>query len=107
MLKDVAKVLKHYTPDGTFLCRCGGDEFVLLTKESPENCKEIAHNILIKIKQHKFYDDIHISVSAGIAGGIRKKSENEDLSKTITSLINIASLASIKLKRKIIVEVDI
>lgn len=99
ILKGVAKVLKYYTSEKRFLCRYGGDEFVLLTKEPPENCKELVHDILSKIKHHKFYNNLNISVSAGIAGGIINKSTDENLSKTITNLINIASLASTKAKK--------
>lgn len=99
ILKEIAKILNDNTPAGTFLCRYGGDEFALLTDQCAENSESLAQDILNKVKQHEFYSDISIGVSAGIAGGKRRNPRKVNMYNTITKLINIASLASTKAKK--------
>lgn len=100
ILKEIAKILNDNTPTGTFLCRYGGDEFALLTDQCAENSESLAQDILNKVKQHEFYSDISIGVSAGIAGGKRRNPRKVNMYNTITKLINIASLASTKAKKE-------
>jgi len=100
ILKEFAQILKNSAPAGTFLCRYGGDEFVLLADKCAEECEAIAQEILYKVKQYEFYGGISISVSAGIAGGRRRNPREGNMYKTITNLINIASLASTKAKKE-------
>lgn len=100
ILKEFAQILKNIAPSDTFLCRYGGDEFVLLTDKRADECEAIAQEILNKVKQYEFYDGISISVSAGIAGGRRRNPREGNIYKTITNLINIASLASTKAKKE-------
>jgi len=100
ILKEIAKILKDYVPEGTYLCRYGGDEFALLTEECAEDCKALAQDILNKVKQHEFYGNINIGISAGIAGGRRRNPRKGNMYKTITNLINLASLASTKAKKE-------
>lgn len=100
ILKEIAKILNNNAPEGTFLCRYGGDEFALLTDQCAENSEALAQDMLNKVKQHEFYGDISIGVSAGIAGGKRRNPRNGNMYKTIASLINLASLASTKAKKE-------
>ena len=100
ILKETAQILRDNAPEGTYLCRYGGDEFVLLTKECAENCKALAQSILNKVKQHEFYGNININISAGIAGGRRSKPRDGNMYKIVTNLINLASLASTKAKKE-------
>ena len=97
---EIAKILNDNAPAGTFLCRYGGDEFALLTDQCAENCDALAQGILDKVKQHEFYGDISIGISAGIAGGKRRNPRKGNMYNTITSLINLASLASTKAKKE-------
>lgn len=100
ILKDIAEILNDNAPTGTFLCRYGGDEFALLTDRSAENSEALAQDMLTKVKQHEFYGDISIGVSAGIAGGKRRNPRKGNMYNTIASLINHASLASTKAKNE-------
>lgn len=100
ILKEIAKILKDNAPEGTCLCRYGGDEFALLTDKCAESCKALAQNMLNKVKQHKFHINTNISISAGIAGGKRRNPRKGNMYKTVTNLINLASLASTKAKKE-------
>lgn len=100
ILKEIAQILKDNAPEGTCLCRYGGDEFALLTKECAENCKALAQSMLNKVKQNEFYGNANIGISAGIAGGRRRNPRKGNMYKTIASLINLASLASTKAKKE-------
>lgn len=100
ILKEIAKILKDNAPEGTCLCRYGGDEFALLTDQCAENSEALAQDMLDKVKQHEFYGDISISVSAGIAGGKRRNPREGNMYNTIASLINLASLSSTKAKKE-------
>lgn len=71
-----------------------------MTDQCAENSEALAQDILDKVKQHEFYGDISIGVSAGIAGGKRRNPRNGNMYNTITSLINLASLASTKAKKE-------
>jgi len=100
ILKEISQILKDNTPEGGFLCRYGGDEFVLLLDKCADDCKTLTREIINKINQHEFYKDINISISAGIAGGKRQSADKENLYKTVVNLINAASLASTKAKNE-------
>lgn len=100
ILKEIAEILNDNVPAGTFLCRYGGDEFALLTDQCAENSEALAQDILNKVKQHEFYGDISVGVSAGIAGGKRRTPRKVNMYKTIANLINLASLASTKAKKE-------
>jgi GGDEF domain-containing protein len=71
-----------------------------LTEECAEDSKALAQNILNKVKQYEFYGNIHIGISAGIAGGRRRNPRKGNMYKTVTNLINLASLASTKAKKE-------
>ncbi|MCR4436905.1 MAG: GGDEF domain-containing protein [Clostridiales bacterium] len=98
ILKEIALLLKENTPDEAYLCRYGGDEFVLLIACCAEDCKAFAEKLIRTIKDHEFSQNTTVNVSAGIAGGRRRGSRKTDISKTVSDLINIASLASTRAK---------
>lgn len=100
ILKEIASLLKINTPDGAYLCRYGGDEFALLTTYRAEDCKNFAEKLIRTIRDHEFPQNITVNVSAGIAGGRRHSSRRTDISKAVSNLINIASLASTRAKKE-------
>lgn len=100
ILQEIAQLLKANTPEGSYLCRYGGDEFVLLKECYAEDCKIIVEKLLDIVRQNEFYGNMNVSVSAGIAGGKRRNKRVEDTYKMVTNLINLASLASTKAKKE-------
>ncbi len=98
ILKEFARVLKDLIPADAFLCRYGGDEFILLTTRYAKECQSIAKEIMSGMEQYKFVHGIGISVSVGVAGGRRRKPRGGDAGRTVMDLINTASLASTKAK---------
>lgn len=100
ILKDIGKILNDNAQEGTYICRYAGDEFALVTKESLENCKGIAQNMVNMVKHHEFYGHMNVGISVGIAGGRRSKPRNKNLYDTVAGLINLASLASTKAKNE-------
>lgn len=100
ILQETAQILKDNLPPRAYLCRYGGDEFALLTEDCTEICKILAQKMITTVKQYKFNQNMNITISAGIAGGKSDNSRVENIYKTVTSLINIASLASTKAKKE-------
>ena len=100
ILKEVATLLKRSIPDDAFLCRFGGDEFVIVMPHEPKKCATLADYILETVASFTFHDNICVTVSAGIAGGKKKDNSTHDTFKTITRMINLASLASTKAKKE-------
>lgn len=98
ILKEIAMLLKNYMPSDTFLCRFGGDEFVVLTPYRNDGCVALAKHLLNIISCHKFCNDISVSIAAGIAGGKRNNKRPQNALSAIINLINLASLASTKAK---------
>jgi len=98
VIKELGVLLEENTPDGVYLARYGGDEFVLLSDFPIERCKSIAVQILTAISMHDFSNGIRITASAGI---VSRKNINRMTANTesiIANLINLASLASTKAK---------
>lgn len=98
ILKEVGMLLKCHVSDQTYLCRFGGDEFIVLTQYKLDKCKILAEILLKTISTHKFSNNIKVSASAGIAGGRRNEAREYDPFETITDLVNLASLTSTKAK---------
>lgn len=100
ILKEVSDVLKAKVPDDCFLCRYGGDEFVVLSPYKKERCMELAKEILDAISKHEYSIKVNVTASAGISGGRREKSRfSGDYVDDMENLINLASLASTRAKR--------
>lgn len=100
ILKELGKLLNNRIPSDTFLCRFGGDEFVILTPYKLDKCKILAENLLKTIASHSFPDGKSVTVSAGIAGGRRNDIRECNALDTISNLINLASLASTHAKKE-------
>ncbi|MFZ5651912.1 MAG: GGDEF domain-containing protein, partial [Bacillota bacterium] len=71
ILKQVADLLRKNVPDSGYLCRYAGDEFAIVWPETQIKARELANMLVIKIAQTNFPFSIHISASAGVAGGRR------------------------------------
>lgn len=99
VLKEIALLLDRNKPRGTFLCRFGGDEFVLLTPFKADIAKKVAEDLLEITSARTYQNEIKITISAGISGGRRYNRKTEDVYSTIINLINLASLACSEAKK--------
>ncbi|NLI93164.1 MAG: diguanylate cyclase [Peptococcaceae bacterium] len=93
VLKEIANTLNQHKPEKTYICRFGGDEFVILTPFQVEVTNKIAQELLDIIATKTFCNGFKISISAGISGGRRITGRISDSYSTVLNLINIASLA--------------
>lgn len=100
ILRELGLLLKKNSPPDTYLCRYGGDEFVVLTPYKLDKCAMLAENLIKIIANHVFSNKLFITASAGIAGGRRQKERNDTSLDTMSALINLASLASTKAKNE-------
>jgi len=98
ILKDVAKVLKENIVQDMYLCRFGGDEFVILAPYYIEKCKAFSEKLVDAIEEYEFLDNIPVSISIGIAGCNVHNRKISDIHSIVYKLINIASLASTEAK---------
>ncbi len=101
ILLEVSKLLKNFVPDHAYLCRFGGDEFVILQSANLQESISLAHQLRHTFASYAFPYGITLSVSAGIVGGRRHQSRQVDSLSTIKNLINAASLESTKAKTDI------
>lgn len=95
----VSEIIKENTNNELdYLCRYGGDEFVIVTVRGIKEAEILAQSIIDKIATTP-YEGITITVTAGICGGKRRvaRTTNNHF-KTAENLINKASLASTKAK---------
>lgn len=98
ILKEIAGLLKDNTPSDAYLCRFGGDEFVVLAPYFIEDSIRLGKDLLDKISEFVFSNGIKINASAGIA--INNNIGNPDLDAVVYELINDASLASTTAKEE-------
>lgn len=98
ILKEVSELLMEHVPEETYICRYGGDEFVVLTPYNIDKCKLLAENLLNIISTHVFYNELNINASAGITSGTFIESAQNNPLNVAKTLINLASLASTKAK---------
>lgn len=88
--------LKSFIGDGNFMCRWGGDEFILLVKESSHDItSELAENIIASLSLPIRLDDQTIALNATI--GISVCPEHDF---SITRLIQLADIAMYSQKGK-------
>lgn len=101
ILRQVGDLLRKNVPTSGYLCRYAGDEFAFVWSATQMEARELAQLLVSKIAQMVFAQDIHISASAGVAGGRRnnKRSRGGE-GYTVNDLVNMASLASTKAKRE-------
>lgn len=101
ILKNVAKILKENITKDSYLCRYAGDEFAILTPFCIDKCKIFAEKLINAINLYKFPNNIPVSASIGITGYKNHNNKIDDTLSIINKLINIASLASTKAKKKV------
>lgn len=101
ILRQVGETLQKNVPASGYLCRYAGDEFAFVWPATQEETRELARLLVNKITETVFAQDLRISASAGVAGG-RRSSERSQGEKrcTVNDLVNMASLASTRAKRK-------
>ena len=100
VLKEIASLIDKNKPKGTYLCRYGGDEFLLLTPYQPEVAKKVAEELLQIISAQNFQNNVSISISAGISGEQKFGRGLTNVHSKVLKLINIASLACSEAKKK-------
>lgn len=100
ILVEVGALLKDNVPGENYLCRYGGDEFVVLTAYELEQSKALANRLLESISGHHFNKSIGVTASAGISYTNNLKKRTYSPIDTIFELINLASLASSKAKKE-------
>lgn len=99
ILKELGTLFKANLPEQTYVSRFGGDEFLVLTPYYVDKCYTFTQNLLKIISRYKFYKNIPVSVSAGIAERKATQENSQNILRTISNLINLASLASTKAKK--------
>ncbi len=98
ILLEVSKLLKNFVQNNAYLCRFGGDEFVILLAANFSESISLVHRLKPAFASHPFPFNIIVSVSAGIVGGRRHQNRPDDPLSTMKNLINAASLESTKAK---------
>lgn len=99
ILKELAILLKNSIPLETFLCRFGGDEFIVLTPYALDQCINLTEYLIKEISGFHFSNEIKINVSAGIAISSSQQ-DYENFDSIVYELINEASLASTTAKKE-------
>src|SRR5436309_11178284 len=97
ILKGVAEALRSaIDPEQDYLCRYGGDEFVIATTRSLLQARALAIGLRRSISDVQVKDaDVAVSVAIGIAGGQRAAQRpGSHAPATLDDLINLASRAS-------------
>mgnify|MGYP005854782251 CR=1 FL=1 len=100
ILVQLGMLLKEQIDDRCYLCRFGGDEFLILLDGPLEGAIALARRIINSAKVHDWLNNLQVALTIGIAGGRRGEMRHgEDLRFNILNLINLASLASSQGKR--------
>ncbi len=98
ILKEIALLLKSNIPPDAYLCRFGGDEFVVLTPYYIDECISLTENLLDSISNFIFSNGIKVRASAGIS--IVSNILDSNIESVVYELINEASLASTIAKKQ-------
>ncbi|WP_227767398.1 GGDEF domain-containing protein [Zhaonella formicivorans] len=100
-LKVISNTLMQVTERGKdYLCRFGGDEFVILSLRTQEEAVKWAYKAVELIKKAFEKYDFFISTTVGIAGGRRQSNRIKHAASNLDELINLASLVSSRAKKK-------
>jgi diguanylate cyclase (GGDEF)-like protein len=99
ILKEIGGILKENSPNETFICRFGGDEFVVLTLYPIDECVNLANNLLSAISKCHFINNVHVTVSAGISILKSENIKDKNINSIVYDFVNAASLASTKAKK--------
>lgn len=83
VLKDIAKIIKNYVPKGSYVCRWGGEEFlILLNGYSREESAALADNIRLSIaERNSVFQDLQIPHT--ITMGVAHHHKNHTIESTI------------------------
>lgn len=99
-IKNIAAIItKHINNECDFLCRYGGDEFVIVSLRGISEAQELAQRVVTAVQRESCQMGMPVFISAGICGGQRKHARNRGINSIVENLINMASLASTKAKR--------
>ena len=100
VLKEVVRVLKDTMRESDFLCRWGGEEFVvLLNNTSLNEAEALAERMQICIEQHAF-PQIGDSITASF--GVTEKNEKDDIESVFKRLDNSLYLAKLTGRNRVI-----
>ncbi len=99
ILKELSAMLKEQTPPKAFLCRFGGDEFIVLFPASREEAAVFSRKLERTVARHKFTYNIPVTISAGIVTAGINCDRTLEPGKLLASLVNMASLASTEAKK--------
>lgn len=110
ILKEIGGILEENSPNETFISRFGGDEFIVLTVYSIEQCAALANNLLSTISKCNFLDKVHVTASVGISTLKSENIRDRNVNSVVYDFVNAASLASTKAKKDncnlVIVDMD-
>lgn len=101
-LKTIANVLKgNIKSNSDYVCRFGGDEFVVITLRKLNEARKLTCDVINKIASDTTKAGIPVTATAGICGCKQKyASETTKHKEFIENLINKASLASTRAKEQ-------
>lgn len=99
ILRELSKLLLKKIPKDTYLCRYAGDEFLILTPYTLDDCTLLTEELIHAVSDHTFTNQLKVTLAAGIScsEGLREYRHHTGVS-IIKNLINLASLASTKAK---------
>ncbi|MBZ4645510.1 MAG: hypothetical protein PWR27_1564 [Petroclostridium sp.] len=97
----ISNLLQMYENLNTWVCRFGGDEFVLLLDGNKVNAIHLAKEIINEFKFKKWINNLEVLPSIGIAfmDAQSKRDCSSEHNFIITQLLNNASLASTTAKK--------
>lgn len=100
-LKVTGQVLTDaISPQTDYLCRYGGDEFVIVTTRLRDEAVAWAEEVINSLAQALNSQGLPIGVSVGLAGGRRKHLRDYHVAALLDELINLASLTSTRAKKE-------
>lgn len=101
ILRCAAQVLREAVEDGVdLLCRYAGDEFAVVTVRPFEDARKLAWRLVEALARAEWPYGVRVTGSAGLAGGRRESPcTRESGTDTVSTLINMASLASTQAKK--------
>lgn len=107
LLKIFSKVLKRQVREGDFVCRTGGEEFIIILPETEKTIAlQIAERLRIAIEQHPFphketQPGSNLTVSLGVSSYVK---EQMDLEKLLKAADDALYLAKKEGKNKVILQ---
>ncbi|KUK54666.1 MAG: Diguanylate cyclase [Desulfotomaculum sp. 46_296] len=100
ILKQVAEAFKEVVDDNKdYLCRYAGDEFAIVTSSCLKDVRKLGVILLDLLTKQQWPNGINLNASIGIAGGRRGQLRPGDERRTVSELINLASLGSARAKK--------